>query len=216
MNRVATSQTADYIRGLARALVGGGTRGRTRRVVPELPEGIFRVFYADPPWRYNNSGIIGPDMYGRAERHFPTMSIDELCALDVKDHVAADAVLWLWVTSPILAECWPVIAAWGFNYKTSMVWDKVRHNFGSYVSVRHELLLICTRGSCLPDEPTPMPDSVVVEERTSTHSEKPEVFRQIIDRLYPRGPRVELFARHAVPKPWEAYSHERDRLRRAV
>jgi hypothetical protein len=65
-----------------------------------------------------------------------------------------------------------VIEAWGFTYKTSFVWDKVRHNYGHYNSVRHELLLVCTRGSCTPDEPTPMPDSVVVEERSDVHSER--------------------------------------------
>ena len=52
----------------------------------------------------------------------------------------------MWVTSPLLPEAHDVIEAWGFEYKTSMVWDKVDHNVGNYVSVRHELLLICTKG----------------------------------------------------------------------
>ena len=134
------------------------------------------------------------------------MSIAELCALDIKGIVEDDAVLFLWVTSPLLAECWPVIEAWGFRYKTSFVWDKVRHNFGHYNSVRHELLLICTRGSCTPDDKT-LHDSVVTIERTEKHSEKPEEFRKMIDELYPLGKRIELFARKKV-EGWDAYGDE--------
>jgi N6-adenosine-specific RNA methylase IME4 len=170
---------------------------QTRQARPAPIEGCYRVIYADPPWEYGNSGVINDgDGYGRAERHYPTLSIDELCALPVGEHVADDAVLFLWVTSPLLAECWPVIDAWGFTYKTSMVWDKVEHNYGHYVSVRHELLLICTRGSCLPDRPVPMPDSVVTVARSDVHSQKPAEFRALIERLYD-GPKLELFARTA-------------------
>ena len=67
------------------------------------------------------------------------------------DLAAPDAVLFLWVPSPLLADGWPLIAAWGFTYKASFVWDKVKHNYGHYNSVRHELLLIAPRGSCLPE-----------------------------------------------------------------
>ena len=167
--------------------------------VGDLPDGKYRVIYADPPWPYDDSHVITPEKanpegtaeaYGRAERHYPTMSIEDLCDLPVKDHLTDDAVLFLWVTSPKLVDCWPVIEAWGFTYKTSMVWNKVAHNYGNYVSVRHEFLLICTRGSCTPDAPVPMPNSVVTERRSETHSEKPESFRTTIDRLYPLGRRL--------------------------
>lgn len=173
-----------------------------------LPDGQFRIVYADPPWAYSDSGVIvSSDAYGRAERHYPTMTIAELCAMPVIEIVADDAVLFLWVTSPLLAECWPVIEAWGFQYKTSMVWDKCAHNFGHYVSVRHEFLLICTRGSCTPDQPVPMPDSVVVEPRSDEHSEKPESFRGLIERLYPLGRRLELFGRRPVDG-WTVYGNQ--------
>ncbi len=135
------------------------------------------------------------------------MSIAELCALSVRDHVTDDAVLFLWVPAPMLSECWPVIEAWGFTYKTQMVWNKLAHNFGHYVSVRHENLLICTRGSCTPDQPTPMPESVVNERRSAIHSEKPESFRKTIERLYPLGRRLELFGRREV-EGWTVYGNE--------
>ena len=174
----------------------------------DLPTGKFRVVYADPPWAYNDSGVVvSSDAYGRAERHYPTMAVDDLCAMPVKDQFEDDAVLFLWVTSPLLSACWPVIEAWGFSYKTSIIWDKVAHNFGHYVSVRHELLLICTRGSCTPDNPTPMPDSVVTERRSDAHSEKPESFRQLIERLYPIGRRLELFGRNKVTG-WTVYGNQ--------
>lgn len=166
----------------------------------------YRVIYADPPWSYGNSGVINEDNYGRAARHYPSMSIEELCALPVRELADPDAVLFLWVTSPLLRECFDVIEAWGFTYKSSFVWDKVKHNFGHYNSVRHEFLLICTKGSCTPDVPT-LHDSVQSIERTAKHSEKPEPFRALIDELYPRGARVELFAR-SKHETWATWGNE--------
>lgn len=174
-----------------------------------VPSAKYRVFYADPPWQYGNAGVINEsDSYGRAERHYPVMSIAELCEMgtQVKGVSEQDAVLFLWVTSPLLAECMPVITAWGFQYKTSFVWDKVGHNFGHYNSVRHEFLLVCTRGSCTPDTPT-LYDSVVSIEKSRKHSEKPEEFRQMIDALYTHGKRIELFARTTVDG-WDSWGNE--------
>lgn len=176
---------------------------------PPLPSNKYRVWYADPPWAYGNSGVIGDsDNYGRAERHYPTMSIDELCQMgpEIKDACEDDAVLFLWVTSPLLEECFPVIRAWGFKYKTSFVWDKVGHNYGHYNSVRHELLLICTKGSCTPDNKT-LYDSVVSIEKSTIHSQKPEEFREMIDSLYTWGNRIELFSRSDA-NGWDRWGNE--------
>ena len=125
--------------------------------------------------------------------------------MPVKGICEPDAVLFLWVTSPLLYQAEPIIAAWGFKYKTSFVWDKVKHNMGHYNSVRHEFLLVCTRGSCVPDN-RKLYDSVQSIDRTK-HSEKPEGFRSIIDTLYPHGKRIELFARKQVGG-WEAFGDE--------
>lgn len=180
-----------------------------RKDAPPLPEESYRVWYADPPWQYGNAGVITEsDAYGRAARHYPTMSIDELCEMgaQIKTRCADDAVLFMWVTSPLLAECFEVIRAWGFQYKTSFVWDKVGHNFGHYNSVRHEFLLICTRGSCTPDHKR-LYDSVLSIEKSDKHSEKPEEFRRIIDDLYTWGKRIELFARTATDG-WDGWGNE--------
>ena len=174
---------------------------------PPMPDDKFRVIYADPPWKYGDTRE-GLDKWAAtaAEDHYPTMSIEELCDLPVKQIAASDAVLFMWVTSPLLAECWPVIEAWGFKYKASFIWDKVRHNFGHYNSVRHELLLVCTRGSCLPDGGSNV-DSVISIERNARHSQKPPEFIQLIESMYKTGKKIELFSR-AKREAWEALGNE--------
>ena len=169
----------------------------------ELPEGKYRVIYADPPWKYGDTLVEG---YGPADHHYEAMTISELEALDVRSIAADESVLFLWVTAPLISSSWSIIRAWGFEYKTMFVWDKVRHNFGHYSSVRHELLLVCTRGSCLPDSPK-LHDSVVSLERSKTHSEKPEYFRNLIEEMYTEGRKVELFARRRVDG-WDAHGNE--------
>ena len=168
----------------------------------------YRIIYADPPWRYReeNHSKEGDVQVSVLETHYPTLSIQELCELPVYSICEPDAVLFLWVTSPLLEECFDVIRAWGFKYKTSMVWDKVKHNVGNYVSVRHELLLICTRGACTPDN-RKLHDSVQSIERGG-HSQKPEAFRAIIDEIYTYGDRIELFRRGDAPDGWDVWGNE--------
>lgn len=174
-----------------------------------LPKGQYRVIYADPPWKYKDAQAVKGDYgtgTGAAEGHFPSMSMAELKALDIKGMAAPDSVLFLWATCPLLEDALALARAWGFKYKAQFIWDKVKHNMGNYNSVRHEILLICTRGSGTP-EVSKLFDSVQVIERT-THSRKPEEFRRIIDTLYPSGPRIELFCRGAAPANWEAWGNE--------
>ena len=102
--------------------------------------------------------------------------------------------------------CSRVVPAWGFDYKTYFVWDKRRHNFGHYNSVQHEGLLVAVKGSCTP-EVAQLHRSVVQIERTKKHSEKPEYFREMIDRLYPSGNRLELFAREKR-RGWSCWGNE--------
>lgn len=172
----------------------------------KLPEAKYRVIYADPPWKYGDTRNLDGWDATAAQDHYPTMSIQELCSMPIKTLCESDAVLFLWVTSPLLFECAPVIDAWGFQYKACFVWDKVRHNLGHYNSARHEFLLICTRGSCTPDSKE-LFDSVQTIERTGRHSEKPKEFRGMIDTLYPHGKRLELFSRKKVTG-WEAWGNQ--------
>ena len=169
---------------------------------PELPNDKHRVIYADPPWKYGNTQ---PDYQTEQADYYPLLDINEICAMDIKDIADENAVLFLWATSPILEDAFRVINMWGFKYKASFVWDKIGHNMGHYNSVRHEFLLICTKGSCQPDNQK-LFDSVQSIKRTK-HSEKPEEFRKIIDTLYPYGKRIELFGRKRVEN-WGVYGNE--------
>lgn len=168
-----------------------------------LPVGKYRVIYADPPWQYGDKLIEG---YGAADHHYSTMSIKKLCEMPFPE-TEKNAVLFLWVTAPLLKECFEVIEAWGFEYKTQIVWNKKKHNFGFFISVRHENLLICTKGSCHPDIKE-LSNSVVSIERSRKHSEKPEYFRELIDKLYPKGKRIELFARKKTKENWDYWGTE--------
>jgi N6-adenosine-specific RNA methylase IME4 len=165
------------------------------------PVDKYRIVYADPPWSYGNTQ---PDYHTEQRDHYPVMEFQAICDLPVKEWIEDNAVLFLWVTSPILAEAFQVVNAWGFEYKASFVWDKIKHNMGHYNSVRHELLLICTRGSCQPDKQQ-LFDSVQSIER-GKHSEKPVEFYDIIETLYTHGRKLEMFAR--VPREgWADYGH---------
>ena len=165
----------------------------------------YRVIYADPPWQYDLEQT-SPNL-GGAIKHYNSMSIEDLCALPIKDIADKDAVLFLWITSPKLNLFLQLMEAWGFEYKTSFVWDKVKHNMGHYNSVRHEFLLIGGRGKSTPDLKR-LYDSVITIERSEKHSEKPVEFLNIIDDLYQYGSRIELFARQAKKENWYFWGNE--------
>lgn len=180
------------------------TLSRADRIesTPVIPDGKFNVIYADPPWKYE----FGFDIHGAADRHYHTLSVDELCDLPIPELVENNAVLFLWVTSPKLFDAQKIIKAWGFEYKTSFVWDKVKHVMGHYNSVRHEFLLVCVKGS-FPKQSNTLHDSVITIERTDEHSEKPEYFRQLIVDMYPLSKKIELFARKRADG-WESWGNE--------
>jgi N6-adenosine-specific RNA methylase IME4 len=165
----------------------------------------FRVIYADPAWSYNDKQNTSE--LGGAAKHYDTMSISDICALPVKDIAEDNAVLFLWVTSPLLEDSFKVIKEWGFKYKTSFVWDKVKHNMGHYNSVRHELLLVATKGSCTPDNKV-LHNSVQRVERNDNHSEKPIEFLDIIDEIYTHGFKLEMFCRNIKKDNWFGWGNE--------
>ena len=168
----------------------------------EMPTGKYQIIYADPPWMYGNSM---PEYFTEQANHYPLMRLEEICGMPIKDIADKNSVLFLWVTSPILEESFEVIKAWGFKYKTSFIWDKVKHNMGHYSSVRHEILLLCIRGS-YPKESKNLRDSVYTEERTK-HSKKPDYFYQLIDEMYPTGKKIELFSREKM-EGWDKYGNQ--------
>lgn len=168
----------------------------------KLPHEKFQVIYADPPWKYSNSM---PEYFTDQSNHYPLMTLDEICAVPIPQIADENAALFLWATSPILEESFLVIRAWGFEYKTSFVWDKIKHNMGHYNSVRHEFLLLCIKGS-YPIQEKKLFDSVISIERTE-HSRKPKEFYDLIETLYPRSRKIELFAREQR-EGWNVYGNQ--------
>jgi N6-adenosine-specific RNA methylase IME4 len=155
--------------------------------------GKFAVIYADPPWRYENPGIGTPGR--RIENHYPTMPLEEICALPIGEIAHDDAVLFLWVTVPMLEHCWRVIDAWRFKYRTNMAWAKDKIGTGYWARNQHEHLLICKRGA-MPHPPENARPASLVEAPRLEHSAKPEVFYEIIEAMYPGLRKIELFSRN--------------------
>lgn len=151
------------------------------------PEGQFATFVADPPWRYGNTSTRGA-----AENHYGTMSIEELCALDVvPTHAADNAHLYLWTTAGHLPEAFKVMEAWGFEYKTYLVWVKPQMGMGNYFRVSTELVLFGVRGGMRTQARDLMNYFTA---KRGKHSAKPLAFHDLVMKASP-GPYMELFSR---------------------
>lgn len=160
---------------------------------------LFGVIYADPPWRYEN-GTPGREI----ERHYPTMSDEEICALEVP--AAKDAILYLWAVAPRLDAGFRVMEAWGFRYKTCAVWDKVKVGMGFWWRGQHEILMVGTRGNISPP-PQALRKPSVIRCPRGRHSAKPEQVRDWIGEWYPDVPKLEIFSRLKRPG-WEVFGNQ--------
>lgn len=155
------------------------------------------MIYADPPWRYTQKGL-----QGAAEKHYPTMGIDEICALPVADLAAPDSVLFLWATFPQLPEALRLIKAWGFQYKSvAFVWLKKNrkseswfYGLGFWTRGNAEVCLLATRGH--PKRQAANVHQFIIAP-IQEHSRKPDEARDKIVALMGDVPRVELFARRS-------------------
>lgn len=165
----------------------------------ELPAGKYQVIYADPPWQYSNSGFNTS-----AEAHYNTMDIKAICELPINELADENSILFLWTTTAMAEEAFSVIKAWGFEYKTQMVWVKNTHIAGFYVYGKYELLYLATKGSFLP-----IGEKVenIITGENSKHSKKPEQGYNIIEKMYPDCKYIELFARQ-TKQGWKAWGNE--------
>ena len=163
----------------------------------------FPVIYADPPWKFKAySDVTGMDR--AADNHYPTMDLEAIKALPVP--AGADAALLLWATAPMLVEALEVMAAWGFTYKSQIVWTKDRIGTGYWARNMHEILLIGTKGSIPAPPPGARPHSAV-QAQVGAHSRKPDVFYDIIEAMFPGLPKLELFARRQR-EGWHSHGQE--------
>jgi N6-adenosine-specific RNA methylase IME4 len=160
------------------------------RELPFAPE--FGVILADPPWRYETWSENG--MLKAAENHYPTMTTNEICALPVETIAATHALLLLWATPPMMPDALEVMDAWGFTYRSHMVWQKDVVGTGHWFRMEHELLLVGTRGRPPAPAQGEQWTSVRVAPRAA-HSEKPVFAHTFAETFWPSFPKIELFAR---------------------
>ena len=180
------------------------TAGKTR----------FHTVLADPPWRFQNStGKVAPE-HKRLAR-YGTMTLDEICALPVSSVCVDPAHLYLWVPNALLPDGLRVMQAWGFQYKSNIVWHKIRKDGGSdgrgvgfYFRNVTELLLFGVRGKNARTLQPGRTQVNLLATRKREHSRKPDEIFDIIEACSP-GPRLEMFCR-GVRKGWTIWGNQAD------
>lgn len=162
--------------------------------------GPFRTILADPPWQFQNrTGKMAPE-HKRLSR-YPTLTLDDIKAIPVSSVAAPESHLYLWVPNALLAEGLAVMQAWGFTYKSNIVWHKVRKDggpdgrgVGFYFRNVTELVLFGVRGSLRTLPPGRRQVNFLATQKRE-HSRKPDEFYEIVESCSP-APFLELFARH--------------------
>lgn len=167
----------------------------------------YQVIYADPPWRYQRTNIRGC-----ADNHYPTMELDDICALPVRELADKDCILFLWATFPKLIEAIRLIKEWGFTYKSvAFVWikqNKKAHTLfwglGFWTRGNAEICLLATKGH--PKRKSAKVHQFIISP-IEEHSKKPDEARLKIFELLGDVPRIELFARYHPPG-WDVWGNE--------
>lgn len=170
----------------------------------------YGIIYADPPWAFK---VYSKKGMGRsAETHYPTMSLDDIKNLPVSDIADKDCALFMWTTIPMLKDCFEVLSAWGFVFKTiAFVWikqnrksDSLFWGMGYWTRANAEFCILATKGS--PKRVAKDVHQVIIS-HIEEHSKKPNEARERIIRLMGDIPRVELFARQK-PNGWDVWGNE--------
>ena len=170
---------------------------------------MYNVLYVDPPWSYRNKRTGGSMTSGSAAQ-YPTMTLDELVALPIKNLIAKDCVLFLWVTVPMLPDGLALMQAWGFKYKTMLTWRKIMSlGMGYWFRGQTEHLLLGVRGRVKAFR---MQIPNFHQCKALKHSHKPGYFRELIEQATAAMPdvrRLELFATESV-QGWDTVGLEID------
>lgn len=174
----------------------------------------FSTILADPPWQFQNrTGKMAPE-HKRLNR-YPTMGLDDICALPVADLAADTAHLYMWVPNALLPEGLRVMEAWGFNYKSNLIWHKIRKDGGSdgrgvgfYFRNVTEVILFGVRGKNARTLAPGRRQVNMIETRKREHSRKPDEQYKLIEACSP-GPYLEMFARGERPK-WAVWGNQAD------
>jgi N6-adenosine-specific RNA methylase IME4 len=172
----------------------------------------FATVLADPPWQFaNRTGKIAPE-HRRLSR-YETMGLQGIMELPVEQIVAPTAHLYLWCPNALLPEGLAVMKAWGFNYKSNIVWHKVRKDGGSdgrgvgfYFRNVSELILFGVRGKKARTLAPGRRQVNMLATRKREHSRKPDEQYEIIEACS-AGPFLELFAR-GTRKGWTTWGNQ--------
>lgn len=184
-----------------------------RREPPPLPDkGPYRVIVADPPWAYE---VRQEDPSHRAVHAYSTMSIAQICALDVGGLAHKDCILWLWTTNHHMREAFTVLDVWGFEQKTILTWAKDRMGTGDWLRGQTEHCIMAVRGKPtihLTNQTTLLPGKL------RKASQKPVEFYPFIEKLCPAPRYAELFSTNIDNPPsdkWDCHGenhHEKKEL----
>ncbi len=180
----------------------------TDDMLATISDHTYEVVYADPPWKFKTRSIKGQ---GRsAEAHYDTMDLGDIKALPINRIADNPAVVYLWVTVPHLLNGLATLEAWGFEYKSNVVWVKDRIGTGYWTRNRHEHLLIGARGNgiCPRFRDIKVVESVVNGQQRA-HSQKPDAARAMIDHYHPNARKIELFAR-GYTEGWDSFGDQVD------
>ena len=179
-----------------------------------LEERKFGTILADPPWRFvNRTGKIAPE-HRRLSR-YDTLTVAEISAIPVVEHTADVAHCYLWVPNALLPDGLSVLKAWGFDYKTNLIWHKVRKDGGSdgrgvgfYFRNVTEMILFGVRGKNARTLDPGRRQVNLFSSRKREHSRKPDELYGIIENCS-RGPYLELFSR-GVRDNWTVWGDQAD------
>ncbi len=174
----------------------------------------FRTILADPPWQFQNrTGKMAPE-HKRLSR-YGTMGLEDIMALPVGQLADDPAHLYLWVPNALLPDGLRVMAAWGFEYKSNIVWHKVRKDggpdgrgVGFYFRNVTELVLFGIRGKNARTLAPGRRQVNFLATQKREHSRKPDEFYDIVESCSP-GPYLELFARGAR-EGWSVWGNQAD------
>lgn len=172
----------------------------------------FATILADPPWQFQNrTGKVAPE-HRRLSR-YGTMGLEEIMALPLAQLAADTTHLYLWVPNALLPEGLRVMEAWGFRYKSNLVWHKIRKDggpdgrgVGFYFRNVTELVLFGVRGKNARTLASGRSQVNFLATRKREHSRKPDEFYDIVESCSP-GPYLEMFARGARPG-WHVWGNQ--------
>lgn len=165
-----------------------------------LPKGKYHVLVADPPWPYTKRST---DTTHRGMIPYPSMTLDDIEALDVGSLAHEDCILWLWTTNAFMAEAHQVARSWGFDIKTVLTWAKDRMGLGDWLRGQTEHCLLAVKGRPVVRLSN---QTTLLHGRVGEHSQKPEEFYRLVDSLCP-GSKCELFSRRRRDG-WDTFGSE--------